>query len=213
MLKKSLIALVLVALCSAPSLAHVTWGYGVTTTITWEWDSKPGPTIDVCMVIVMWAKLYVDGCLTLHQVSEPSGGFDGALFRGCKTVELCVNFRGIKVKVQYIPIKEIAKNTGDKGNKGNTYRISIDEPGTPSYGDWKHSPTDEIEVTTLHTTSIGNKVLEICLEAKDVDPQFLEYSMGSKVKVGEITTLLTPTLTPPGIGQTEWSEYFGPTAP
>jgi hypothetical protein len=211
MLKKSLIALVLVALCSAPSLAHVTWGYGVTTTITWEWDSKPGPTIDVCMIIVMWAKLYVDGCLTLHQVDD-SGDYL-ALFRGCKTVELCVNFKGIKVKVQYIPIIEVTKNTGNKGNKGENYRISIDEPGNPSYSGWKQSPTDEFHVTTLHTTTIGNKILEICLEARDVDPQYLEYSMGSKVKIGEITTLLTPTLAPPGVGQTEWSEYFGPVIP
>lgn len=211
MLKKSLIALVLVALCSAPSLAHVTWGYGVTTTITWEWDSKPGPTIDVCMIVVMWAKLYADGCLILHQVDDT--GEYLSLFRGCKEVELCVNFRGIMVKVQYVPIIDVTKNTGNKGNKGENYRISIDEPGSPSYSGWKKSPTDEFHVTTLHTTTIGNKVLEICLEARDVDPQYLEYSVGQKVKIGEITTLLTPTLTPPGIGQTQWSQYFGPVIP
>ena len=207
MLKKSLIALVLVALCSGPALAHVSWGYGQTTTITWEWESRPGPVIDVCIKVVMWAKLYASGCLLVHQI-------DGGLFEGCKEVQLCVNFKGIEIEVQYIEITQVSKYHKDN-NKGKYYKISIDEVGQKNYNkDWEKSPTQSIEIDTLHLATAsggaGNKKLDICLMIRDVDPQYLEYTGGQAVKIGEITTLLTPTLMPPTVvgGVTEYTAQF-----
>jgi hypothetical protein len=186
MLKKCLIALVLVALSSAPVFAHPTWEYGVTTSVSWEWATRPGPSICVQMKVVMWADLYKTGCLILKQV-------DGNNFAGCVDVKLCVNFPGIDIGVQYIPEKDI---TTAKDNKG--YKISIEEKGdAPDFSDWAVKPSAKFHTEEVHLSN-DLMILEICMLVKDVDPQALPYTNMSLVQVGEILTTLTPTLAPPG---------------
>lgn len=204
MLKKCLIALVLVALSSAPVFAHPTWGYGVTTSVSWEWATKPGCTVDVKMKIVMWADLYCTGPLVIHQV-------DGDLFAGCVDVKLCVNFSGIKIDIQYVEIIDIADADKDKD-----YRIALDDKGTgPNFGDWSPAPSDSMHVTDVHLSN-NLRLLTICLEVRNVDPQRMAYDpQMALVKIGEIVTTLTPTLAPPGQPANGIidTDYFPPVIP
>jgi hypothetical protein len=190
MLKKCLIALVLVAISTAPTFAHVMWNYGVTTSVQWEWETHFGPEICVKMKVVMWAQLYFcddeDVCLILKQQSNGD-------FMDCICMELCVNFSGINVTAKYIPSVDIVTT---KDNKG--YAISVEDMGdAPSWSGWAAQPSDTLHVDTIHLTG-NNKKIEICLKAKDVDPQAMEYNNLQAVLIGKVITSLTPTLAPPG---------------
>lgn len=210
MLKKCLIALAIVAFSGAPALAHQTWGYGVTTTVVWEWDSKPGPPICVQMKVVMWADLYYEKtnkgvdikCLVLKQTQ-------GNNFEGCINMFLCVNFAGIKVAAQYIPDTDIVTT---KDNKG--YSISIVEaPNGPNWSGYAYKPSASVQVNDVHLSNNLQKLI-ICLRAKDVDPQSIEYQGNlAPVTIGEIVTTLTPTIAPPGVSASTTSDYVGPFIP
>ncbi len=201
MLKKCLIALILVAISTAPSFAHAMWNYGVTTSVSWQWEEHFGPEICVKMKVVMWAQLYFcddegkDICLILKQQAQGDDvlGVSAGDFFDCICMELCVNFSGIDVKVKYLPDKDIVTT---KDNKG--YAISIEDQGDPpSWSGWGSSPSDTLHVTSIHLTG-NNKPLTICLKAKDVDPQALEYNNLQTVLIGKVITSLIPTLAPPG---------------
>ena len=220
MLKKCLIALAIVAFASAPALAHKTWGYGVTTTVEWEWDEHPGPPICVQMKVVMWAELYYEKtnkgkditCLILKQVPNPDPTKVSNNFEGCINMFLCVNFAGIKVGVQYKPDVDIVTT---KDNKG--YSISIVEaPNGPSWSGYAEKPTASVDVTAVHLSTNLQKLI-ICLRAKDVDPQSIEYQGDLEpVDIGEIVTTLTPTIAPPGYtGTNPWkdNEHVDPYVP
>jgi hypothetical protein len=189
MLKKCLIALILLAI-STPGFAHVMWGYGVTTSVQWEWDSKPGPTICVKMKVVMWADLYFCDpevtCIMLQQ--QPTSGN----FSGCICMKLCVNFSGLDVNAKYIPDLDI---TSAKDNKG--YRIGIGLCRQEAWSGYEVQPSKTMHVDTIHLTG-NNLEFCICLKVKEVDPQALPYDNLNPVRIGEIQTKLTPTLAPPG---------------
>ena len=189
---------------SAPVFAHPTWGYGVTTSVSWEWATKNGCTVDVKMKVVMWADLYCTGPLILHQVS-------GGLFEGCVDVKLCVNFSGINIKAQYVEIIDIADNKDDKD-----YALALDEKGTgPNYGGWSKAPSKSIQVDTVHLSN-NLKLLTLCLKVQNVDPQRMAYDpQMALVKIGEIVTTLTPTLAPPGQPANGIidTDYFPPVIP
>jgi hypothetical protein len=213
MLKKSLIALLLVAICSGPALAHVTWGYGVTTTIKWEWDKKPGPDIPVKMKVVMWANLYFRYNSKDHKDLELILKQQGnGNFYDCIDLLLCCNFEGIKVEGKFVPNADGKKVVTTKDNKA--FRISVKDghahdahPG--GWSDWKEQPSQSLQVNTLHLTG-NEKVITICLEMKDVDPQALPYQNLVPVQIGTVFTTLQPTLAPPGLsgsGSQSWSEY------
>jgi hypothetical protein len=199
MLKKCLIALILVAL-TAPAFAHEMWGYGVTTSVKWEWAERSGPDIPVYMKVVMWADLDWERDskgkpkkteLVLKQQA------DTGYFQDCIKMMLCVNFSGIKVGAKFVPNADALQvNTSDK-DKG--WRISVEDWGdAPSWSSWEKQPSSALQVTTVHLTKDGRKPIAICLEMRDVDNQGLEYDGLKKTAIGTVFTTLLPTLAPPG---------------
>jgi len=199
------IAFLLAVFC-APALAHVTWGYGATTTIEWAWDSRPGPSVPVCVNVVMWAELYVDGCVTLRQKALDDDGYHG-LFAGCVDVKLCVNFRGVDVTVEYVPVLDVTQRKDD-GDNGDNYRIIISDqhdhdqfPPDNEWSPWGTHPSDTLNVETVHTSATGEKLLTICLQARKVNPQKLPIGSSPEqlIKIGQILTTLRPTILPPTI--------------
>jgi hypothetical protein len=214
MLKKSLIALLLVAICSGPALAHVTWGYGVTTTIQWKWDPKPGPEIPVKMKVVMWAKLYFRYDTDKHRDKELILKQQGnGNFYDCIDMLLCCNFEGIKVSAKFVPNADGKKVVTTKDDKG--WRISVNEghahdahPG--GWSGWAKEPSDSLTVADLCLTG-NEKVITICVEMKDIDPQALPYQNLVPVQIGTVFTTLVPTIAPPGLsgsGSQSWSDHI-----
>ena len=61
----------------------------------------------------------------------------------------------------------------------------------------------------MHLTG-QEKVITICLEMKDVDPQALPYQNLVPVQIGTVFTTLQPTLATPGLsgsGSQSWTDY------
>jgi len=181
MLKKSLIALALVAFLGLPALAHEDWGYSVET--IWHWDCKPASVnpIPVKMKIVMWADVYWDNGDAADQIVIQQ--VDGGTFEGCGDFRVCVNFPGLKIKGEITETQNVA----DK------WYLSIDERGQKSYGG--DNGKDEMVVPGVHLTG-NNLPISICVKATGVDPQALEYSMGSLVQVAVVNLTLCPTINP-----------------
>lgn len=217
MLKKCLIALALVVFASGPVLADETWGYGVTTTVTWEWDVKRGPDICVKMKVVMWADLYYCDpditCIILTQEpGDQTPGQDGgnSYFSGCICMKLCNNFPGIDVGVKYIPSVDVTKADKNKG-----YAISI---GTADAlpTNWAVQPSDTFHTNDIHLSN-GLLTLKICVRVKEVDPQAMAFTgFDTLHTIGKVETTLTPTIAPPGYsGTNPWtdSEYNPPAIP
>jgi hypothetical protein len=181
MLKKSLIALALVAFLGLPALAHEDWGYSVET--IWHWDCKPASVnpIPVKMKIVMWADVYWDQ--DSHQIVIQQ--VDGGTFEGCANFKVCVNFPGLKIK------GEITNKTSGVASK---WYLSVGlRNDAPGYGG--DNGKDELLVPGVHLTG-NNLPIKICVKATGVDPQALEYSMGSLVQVAVVNLTLCPTLNP-----------------
>lgn len=193
MLKKSLIALLLVAFASAPAMAHYTWA--ATTTFIWEWEERECMRIPVKMYVVMWAKCYLcdkkKNTLILVQQSDAAAQANDRVnagdFYGCICLELCVNFKGITMAAEFVEDVDVAKK----------YTIYIDSPNDSGSdegegkgnGDTKAS-IDEMDV---HLTGNNLKPINVCLKAKDVDPQALEYKGdGTLHNVGTIIITLQP---------------------
>ncbi len=197
MAKKCLIAIALAALCGAPAMAHQAWNYSATTSVLWQWETHFGPEVPVQMHVVMWARLYYrhddDTCLALVQQADDDNFYD------CLEMLLCVNFGGILVGAQYVGVIDPTF-----GNNGENYRIAVLNQGEDpdvtvnGWSDWAVQPSDSLEVATVHLTG-SEKVITICLEARDVDPQALigtgpdEY-----IELGKVLTTLLPTIAPPG---------------
>lgn len=188
MLKKCLIALLLVSF-AAPVMADDEWAYtwGATTTVEWGWATKAGCEIDVVMKVVRWADLYC--CTEADETLELLQYADHA-FKGCVCVKLCVNFEGIAVTASFSELQGV--------DLTDDYAISIDLPGAPSYSGYSNNPSDTYTTSTIYLSG-ANLVLEICLDAINVDPQALVYSANTYTPVGVITTTLVPTATPGGI--------------
>ena len=221
MLKKCLIALILLAVSTAPTFGHAMWGYGITTAVKWEWQEQLGPPICVAMKVVMWAKLYFcnydkngipsPSCLVVHQ-NPTNGDFDG-----CICMKLCVNFTKIRVGVKYLQqawdaqaaaVQNNGKpygpppNTPSKdptsGNKGNNYMIGIGTPGAEQYSGWDDEPSKSMDVVDGPHLTGEEKTLSICIRMRGVDPQALPYDQLALTYLGMIRTTLLPLIPPPG---------------
>jgi len=182
MLKKSLIALALVAFLGLPAMAHDDWGYSVET--IFHWDCKPASVnpIPVKMKIVMWADVYWDNGDAADQIVIVQTS--GSTFEGCGNFRVCVNFPGLKIKGE---ITE-QQNVADK------WYLSIGLRNDPAgYGG--DNGKDELVVPGVHLTG-NNLPIKICVKATGVDPQALEYTHGQLVQVAVVNLTLCPTGTP-----------------
>jgi hypothetical protein len=195
MLKKCLIALVLMVVSSAPVFGHAMWDYGITTTVQWEWTPKIVGPICVQMRVVMWADLYWDGCIMLHQVEND-------VFVGCIVAQLCVNFTKIKVEVEYEAMVDITTATDNKGYFIDISRKVAGQDCAPSFpAEGKLNPKDSINVDDGPYLMNNTLPLCICVKVIGVDPQTMAYNEANPlapVQVGKVWATLTPRINPPG---------------
>jgi hypothetical protein len=233
MLKKCLIALILLAVSTAPTFGHAMWGYGITTAVKWEWQEHLGPPICVAMKVVMWAKLYFckydkngvpdPECLVVRQRADTN------TFDGCICMKLCVNFTKIRIGVKYEQKAwdrnaAAAQNNGvgygppdgtpskdpTTGNDGKNYKIGVGPPGSVVWSGWGTEPSSKYDETGGPYLTGNEKTLNICIEIRNVDPQALPYDQLAKTYLGMIRTTLLPLIPPPGApsGSTSGTWYI-----
>lgn len=222
MIRKYLIIFALVAVCTAPSLAHVMWAHNATTAVKWQWEEHPGSPVCVSVKVVMWAKLYFCEndpvpCLNVFQMPTANPGlWEAGDFVGCICMKLCINFAGVKIGVEYLQVNWDAANaaahnggtpygpydgisTTDPtiGNDGKNYAISVAPAGSMAWSDWSDSPSASMNETQMHLSG-HELLLDVCLKVRNVDPQALiATGQGEFVYLGTIVTTLTPTIAPP----------------
>jgi hypothetical protein len=157
MLKRSLIALALVAFIGMPVMAHPAWGY--TTWMSWEWQVKTASCspIQVNMKVVRWADIYcIEGDRTIDLIQV-----NGATFEGCVDLILCNNFAPLKLMAAF------SKNEGAGANA--KYYVSLVMKGdSPVYNENSTS----LDITTLHLTGQADSTLTLCVRVDNVDPQY-----------------------------------------
>lgn len=180
MLKKSLIALALVAFLGLPAMAHEDWGYSIETIL--HWDCKPASVnpIPVKMKIVMWADVYWDQKDKQVVIVQT----EGDTFVGCANLKVCVNFPGLKIKAEFTETVDVAKKW---------YLSLVPADQSDAFGG--DNGKTELLVPGIHLSNANLKV-RLCVKATGVDPQAMEYSHGELRQVGHVNLTLCPTGTP-----------------
>ena len=179
MLKRSLIALALVAFIGMPALAHPAWGY--TTWMEWEWQVKTASCspIQVNLKVVRWADIYcIDGDRTIDLVQV-----NGGTFEGCVDLILCNNFAPLKLMAAF------SKAVGTGGS--SKYYVSLVYKGDARV---YNENSTSLDVTVLHLTGAAGSTLELCVRATDVDPQYQPF--GTNINVGTVALTLVPVGAP-----------------
>ena len=177
MLKKSLIALALVAFLGLPAMAHPNWGYSVET--IWHWEVKHALDVCVKIKVVRWADVYFaddkDKCLVLKQT-------DGDVFEDCIGLKVCNNFPGVKIMAKFV-------YTAGDPKVADKYFVKLSGGGKTNEGENK----TDIVVDDVHLSN-NLMPLELCLRATGVDPQALDFTQGKEQEIGKVEITLVPTM-------------------
>lgn len=177
MIKKSLIALVILTIFGGTVHADEDWG--VTTAMIWEWAKKDGPTVPILMKIVRWADLYlIEGqeTLQLMQIGRHE-------FQACINLAVCNNFPRLQVDATLDP-NELAVGPDAE------WRILVDEGSGGTWSEWGEL-TDSTVVEDVHLT--GNwGLLRLCVGVRNVDPQQHEFVPDQWVEAGLVYLTIYP---------------------
>lgn len=200
MIRKSLIALVILALFAGSVQAHPAWG--VTTSMNWEWAKKT-TYVDVHIKIVRWAELAAKWAIVLVQQDDTS-------FEGCTWVEVCNNFRNLAVEAElvnitenvaqnwYVSLIEVNSMHGDRRDGYNPEADGAIHPD-PDYSGGKEARVVVDDTGRLNLTGYHGW-LSLCVKAEGVDPQAMEYNPDNPQdnirKVAEVLLTYYPDLPP-----------------
>jgi len=183
MTRKNIIALLaVIALFAGTVQAHPPWPI--------QYGPKEGPSIEVRMLVVRWADIYVDGTILIEQVNPTD-------FVGCINVTVCSNFDFLKVIGKVIPM-EISQGVSGVGAGSWEIRMTSALAASASGGLSAASPqvwqTDETYIV-FGTNSVvyGSLMpLQICVAARNVDPQSQLYTVGLKIPVATVELTMLP---------------------
>jgi len=182
MLKKSLIAIAVVALLIVTAQADDPWPttpiYGDPVIIGYELGEVEMLRVPVRMPIVRYAQITLPkgvDHVNIEQVGEEVG-----IFEGCIEILICNNFPNMLLTAYINPVDPVAVTA-------DTYLVSLDYPD-----DGFHEDEDSTLVTDVHLTGdLGSRVL--CARLEGVDPQSAAFQEG-KITVAEIVITAQPQI-------------------